>query len=243
MRSTGHPGTSRLAGVHSTTDYLDHLRRIKYRDATQDKTLVFLTNNFMLPALTITELYRSRWQVELFFKWIKQHLRIKAFYGTSENAVKSQIWIAVSVYVLIAIIKKATHGAARSPKPARATSGRRQRFRGSSSAPAKAAGPSGCGPAVATKRISWPWLRRARHGSSRPSRARRHVALSPSGLPCRLRATFSRSIGGSKGAFHTGRDGIPLPTKTGHSTPDIVTGCTRLSTLPRGPISTGAPLR
>ena len=98
--------TSRLAGVHSTTDYLDHLRRIKYRDATQDKTLVFLTNNFMLPALTITELYRSRWQVELFFKWIKQHLRIKAFYGTSENAVKSQTWIAVSVYVLIAIIKK-----------------------------------------------------------------------------------------------------------------------------------------
>ena len=81
-------------------------RSIKYRDATQDKTLVFLTNNFLLPALTITELYRSRWQVELFFKWIKQHLRIKAFYGTSENAVKSQIWIAVSVYVLIAIIKK-----------------------------------------------------------------------------------------------------------------------------------------
>ena len=98
--------TIRLAGVHSTTDYPDPLRRIKYRDATQDKTLVFLTNNFMLPALTITELYRSRWQVELFFKWIKQHLRIKAFYGTSENAVKSQIWIAVSVYVLIAIIKK-----------------------------------------------------------------------------------------------------------------------------------------
>ena len=101
--------TIRLAGVHSTTDYPDHLRRIKYRDATQDKTLVFLTNNFMLPALTITELYRSRWQVELFFKWIKQHLRIKAFYGTSENAVKSQIWIAVSVYVLIAIIKKRLH--------------------------------------------------------------------------------------------------------------------------------------
>ena len=98
--------TIRLAGVHSTTDYPDPLRRIKYRDATQDKTLVFLTNNFMLPALTITELYRSRWQVELFFKWIKQRLRIKAFYGTSENAVKSQIWIAVSVYVLIAIIKK-----------------------------------------------------------------------------------------------------------------------------------------
>src|SRR5690606_31434248 len=70
------------------------------------KTLIFLTNNFALPALTITELYRCRWQVELFFKWIKQHLRIKAFFGTSENAVKTQIWIAVSVYVLVAIIKK-----------------------------------------------------------------------------------------------------------------------------------------
>ncbi len=73
---------------------------------TTDKTFVFLTNNFSLPALTIADLYRCRWQVELFFKWIKQHLRIKAFFGTSENAVKTQIWIAVSVYVLVAIIKK-----------------------------------------------------------------------------------------------------------------------------------------
>lgn len=82
------------------------LRRIRFKDRESAKTFVFLTNNFTLPALTITELYRCRWQVELFFKWIKQHLRIKAFFGTSENAVKSQIWIAVSVYVLIAIIKK-----------------------------------------------------------------------------------------------------------------------------------------
>ncbi len=82
------------------------LRRIRFKDSETDKTLIFLTNNFALPALTITELYRCRWQVELFFKWIKQHLRIKAFFGTSENAVKSQIWIAVSVYVLVAIVKK-----------------------------------------------------------------------------------------------------------------------------------------
>jgi len=82
------------------------LRRIRYYDAENNKQLVFLTNNFTLPALTIAELYRYRWQVELFFKWIKQHLRIKAFYGTSENAVKTQIWIAISVYVLVAIIKK-----------------------------------------------------------------------------------------------------------------------------------------
>ena len=79
---------------------------MKYYDAANDRTLVFLTNNFALPALTIAELYRSRWQVELFFKWIKQNLRIKTFYGTSENAVKAQIWIAVSVYVLVAIMKK-----------------------------------------------------------------------------------------------------------------------------------------
>ena len=96
----------RPSGVHSATDYPDQLRRIRYRDAERDKTLVFLTNNFVLPALTITELYRARWQVELFFKWIKQHLRIKSFFGTSENAVKTQIWIAVSVYVLVAIIRK-----------------------------------------------------------------------------------------------------------------------------------------
>lgn len=95
-----------LTGLHSDKKYPQSLRRIKYRDAETDNTLVFLTNNFVLPALTIAELYRNRWQVELFFKWIKQHLRIKAFYGTSENAVKTQIWTAVSVYVLVAIIKK-----------------------------------------------------------------------------------------------------------------------------------------
>ena len=96
----------RPSGVHSATDYPDQLRRIRYRDPERDKTLVFLTNNFVLPALTITELYRARWQVELFFKWIKQHLRIKSFFGTSENAVKTQIWIAVSLYVLVAIMRK-----------------------------------------------------------------------------------------------------------------------------------------
>ncbi len=83
-----------------------HLRRVRFRDAETKKTLVFLTNQTALPALTICGLYKSRWQVELFFKWIKQHLRIKQFYGTSENAVKTQIWIAVSVYVLVAIIRK-----------------------------------------------------------------------------------------------------------------------------------------
>ena len=86
--------------------YPGHLRRIRFKDAESGKTLIFLTNNTELPALTIASLYKSRWQVELFFKWIKQHLRIKRFYGTSENAVKTQIWIAVSTYVLIAIIKK-----------------------------------------------------------------------------------------------------------------------------------------
>ncbi len=95
-----------LTGVHTPRFYPQKLRRIKYYDATTEKTFVFLTNHFALPALTITELYRYRWQVELFFKWIKQHLRIKAFFGTSENAVKSQVWTAVSVYVLVAIIKK-----------------------------------------------------------------------------------------------------------------------------------------
>ena len=83
-----------------------HLRRIRFRDAETGKTLIFLTNQMALPALTICALYKSRWQVELFFKWIKQHLRIKQFYGTSENAVKTQIWIAVSVYVLVAIVRK-----------------------------------------------------------------------------------------------------------------------------------------
>ena len=81
-------------------------RRVKFKDPQTGKSLVFLTNNFALPALTITQLYRCRWQIELFFKWIKQHLRLKAFFGTTENAVKTQIWIAVSVYVLIAIVKK-----------------------------------------------------------------------------------------------------------------------------------------
>jgi len=95
-----------ITGRRSATHYPDKLRRIKCRDAETENTLVFLTNNLTLPALTIARLYKSRWQVELFFKWIKQHLRIKRFFGNSENAVKTQVWIAVSVYVLIAIIKK-----------------------------------------------------------------------------------------------------------------------------------------
>lgn len=98
--------TVKLTGVNTQNAYPEKLRRVKFHDQKTGKTLVFLTNNFTLPALTIAQLYRSRWQVELFFKWIKQHLRIKKFYGTSENAVKSQIWIAVSVYVLVAIMKK-----------------------------------------------------------------------------------------------------------------------------------------
>jgi len=98
--------TVRLTGVNSAKNYPANLRRIKYYDARTDKTLTFFTNNFLLPAMTIAELYRCRWQVELFFKWIKQHLRIKSFFGTSENAVKSQIWIAVATYVQVAIIKK-----------------------------------------------------------------------------------------------------------------------------------------
>jgi transposase len=93
-------------GFYAQKDYPDKLRRIRYFDQQTNKTLVFLTNHFTLPALTIAQLYRCRWQVELFFKWIKQHLRIKAFYGTSENAVKTQIWIAISIYVLVAIVKK-----------------------------------------------------------------------------------------------------------------------------------------
>ena len=107
-KSTGlkHDQTGVLTGFYTSQHYPDKLRKIKYYDPQAGKHLVFLTNNFSLPALTIAELYRFRWQVELFFKWIKQHLRIKAFYGTSENAVKSQIWIAVSIYVLVAIIKK-----------------------------------------------------------------------------------------------------------------------------------------
>jgi IS4 transposase len=95
-----------LTGYQSLRDYPDKLRRVRYFDTESNKQLVFLTNCFSLPPLTIALLYKSRWQIEIFFKWIKQHLRIKAFYGTSENAVKTQIWIAISVYVLIAIIRK-----------------------------------------------------------------------------------------------------------------------------------------
>ena len=95
-----------LTAIDSAKAYPDTLRRVSYYDAETDKRLKFLTNNFSLPALTIAQIYKCRWQVELFFKWIKQHLRIKAFFGTSENAVKTQIWIAVSVYVLVAILRK-----------------------------------------------------------------------------------------------------------------------------------------
>lgn len=98
-----------LIAAKASKEYPQHLRRIKFYDAEYDRHLVFLTNNFDLPALTIAQLYRCRWQVELFFKWIKPHLRIKRFYGTSENAVKTQIWIAITVYVLVAIIKKQLH--------------------------------------------------------------------------------------------------------------------------------------
>ena len=98
--------TIALEGFYSKQDYPTHLRRVRFKDPETGKTLVFLTNQMSLPAATICALYKSRWQVELFFKWIKQHLRIKQFFGTSENAVKTQIWIAVSVYVLVAIVRK-----------------------------------------------------------------------------------------------------------------------------------------
>jgi hypothetical protein len=98
--------TIMLKGFYPSKDYPDPMRRIRYFDAETENRLIFLTNNFELPALTITQLYKARWKIELFFKWIKQHLRIKKFFGTSENAVKTQIWIAVSVYVLVAIVKK-----------------------------------------------------------------------------------------------------------------------------------------
>ena len=98
-----------MNGFYVSNDYPAHLRRIRFNDPKTGKTLVFLTNNTTLPPLTIAALYKSRWQVELFFKWIKQHLRIKRFLGTSENAVKTQIWCAVSTYVLIAIVKKELH--------------------------------------------------------------------------------------------------------------------------------------
>jgi hypothetical protein len=107
-RSTGLicDQTIALDGHYSKKDYPDHLRRVRFKDPESGKTFVFLTNQMTLPAASICALYKSRWQVELFFKWIKQHLRIKRFFGTSENAVKTQIWIAVSVYVLVAIVKK-----------------------------------------------------------------------------------------------------------------------------------------
>jgi hypothetical protein len=107
-RSTGLICDQSIAfnNFYAARGYPEHMRRIRYRDPESHKNLVFLTNHRELPALTICALYKSRWQVELFFKWIKQHLRIKRFYGTSENAVKTQLWIAVSVYVLVAIIKK-----------------------------------------------------------------------------------------------------------------------------------------
>jgi len=98
--------TISLGGFYAQKDYPEKLRRVRYFDPQTNKALVFLTNNFILPPLTIAQLYRCRWQVELFFKWVKQHLRIKAFYGTSDNAVKTQIWIAISIYVLVAIVKK-----------------------------------------------------------------------------------------------------------------------------------------
>jgi len=96
-------------GFYARRDYPDPLRRIGYRDPKTGKALVFLTNNFTVPALTIAQLYHGRWQIELFFKWIKQHLRIKAFYGTSQNAVRTQIWSAIAVYLLVAILKKRLH--------------------------------------------------------------------------------------------------------------------------------------
>lgn len=98
--------TIRLTNYYASKDYPDHLRRVRFFDSEHKKYYVFLTNNFSLPALTVAQAYKQRWQIELFFKWIKQHLRIKAFYGTSLNSVKSQIWIAISVYVLIAIVRK-----------------------------------------------------------------------------------------------------------------------------------------
>ena len=108
QRSTGVICDQRvmLNGFYSAKAYPEHLRRVRFKDPESGKTLVFLTNNTVLPALTIAALYKGRWQVELFFKWIKQHLRIKRFFGTSENAVKTQLWCAVATYVLIAIVKK-----------------------------------------------------------------------------------------------------------------------------------------
>ena len=101
--------TIRLAGVNSHRHYPDKMRRIKFFDAGTGRVFVFLTNNFLLPSADVARLYKCRWQIELFFRWIKQHLRIKSFYGTSDNAVRTQIWVAISVYVLVAIIKKRLH--------------------------------------------------------------------------------------------------------------------------------------
>ena len=98
--------TIMLTGLHSAKNYPEQLRLVKFYDSENKKLLTFLTNNFLIDALTVAQLYKSRWKVELFFRWIKQHLRIKAFYGTSQNAVNTQVWIAISIYVLIAIIKK-----------------------------------------------------------------------------------------------------------------------------------------
>ena len=98
--------TIRLKSFYQAKSYPEPLRRIRYRDADTHKSLTFLTNNFLLATLLITQLYKCRWQVELFFKWVKQHLRIKKFYGLSPNAVKTQIWIAISVYILLAIVRK-----------------------------------------------------------------------------------------------------------------------------------------
>lgn len=98
--------TIKLTGVYTPNYYPNKLRRIRFRDRENNKNLIFLSNNFALPPYTIAQLYKCRWQIELFFKWIKQHLRIKSFYGRSVNAVKTQVWIAISVYVLVAIIKK-----------------------------------------------------------------------------------------------------------------------------------------
>ena len=98
--------TIRLKNYYSAKDYPEYLRRVRFFDSEHSQYYVFLTNNFSLPALTVAQAYKQRWQVELFFKWIKQHLRIKSFFGTSQNAVKTQIWIAISTYVLIAIVKK-----------------------------------------------------------------------------------------------------------------------------------------
>lgn len=98
-----------LNGYYSAQRYPEHLRRIRFKDPESGKTIIFLTNNTALSALTIAALYKSRWQVELFFKWIKQHLRIKHFLGNSENAVKTQVWCAVTTYVIIAIVKKQLH--------------------------------------------------------------------------------------------------------------------------------------